>query len=62
MERSFALGKINRALRNFEDQKLSPLDKHLIKGFYVNDKWELINDDEKESLKFNHIIDVGKVR
>lgn len=63
MERSFHLGKINRALRNFEtDEKLTQLDKRLIKGFYINDKWELINDSEKESLKFDHKIDAHKVK
>jgi len=61
MERAFALGKINRALRNFEGEELDPLSKRLIKGFYVNDRWELINDSEKESLKFKHIIDSGKI-
>jgi hypothetical protein len=63
MKAIFELGKINRALRNYEDdEKLTRLDKRLLKGFYIDDKWELVNSSEEESLKFNYKINVGRVR
>lgn len=45
MERIFAMGRIKRALGNYEDQKedITGLDKRLLKGFYTADKWELAN-------------------
>jgi hypothetical protein len=45
MERVFAMGRIKRALGNYEDQKddITGLDKRLLKGFYTADKWELAN-------------------
>ena len=39
----FAMGKVHRALKTFvsKDRKLSDLDLHLLKGFYVSNKREL---------------------
>jgi hypothetical protein len=42
MVRLFALGKINRVLKEFSSQKsLSAIDTHLLKGFYTNARSEL---------------------
>ena len=58
MKRMFAMGRVKRALRNYEDdQELTGFDKNLFKGFYTKDKWELVNESEKESLKFSAKID-----
>ena len=63
MEAVFTLGKINRSLRNYEDdKKITRLDRRLLKGFYIDDKWELVNSSEEESLKFNYKINVGKIK
>jgi hypothetical protein len=63
MESVFTLGKINRALRNYEDdESITRLDRRLLKGFYIDDKWELVNSSEEESLKFNYKINVGKIK
>ena len=34
----------------------------MLKGFYIDDKWELVNESEEESLKFNYKINVGRIR
>jgi hypothetical protein len=34
----------------------------LLKGFYIDDKWELVNESEEESLKFNYKINVGRIK
>lgn len=64
MERIFAMGRIKRALGNYEDQKedITGLDKRLLKGFYTADKWELANQSEQESLKFSAKIDRNRVK
>ena len=52
MLRVFALGKINRILKDFaiEDApSLTQFDKRLLKGFYVNNLEELENDSDKEA-------------
>lgn len=42
MVRLFSLGKINRVLKEYRNQKtLSVIDQHLLKGFYTNAKQEL---------------------
>ena len=51
MVRTFALGKINRALMKFDKiQELKSLDKRLLKGFYISNKQEL---DSQEEIKFS---------
>jgi len=64
MERIFAMGRIKRAIGNYEDQKadITGLDKRLLKGFYTADKWELANLSEQESLKFSAKIDRKRVK
>jgi len=42
MVRVFALGYINRILKQYKDQKLTVLDKVLLKGFYLQDKKEIV--------------------
>jgi len=42
----FALGKMNRSLKTFTDDKLTKFDKRLFKGFYVANDEELLNDSE----------------
>jgi len=44
MVRVFALGKLNRTLKNFENTELSSMDKRLLKGFYVQNLKELSNE------------------
>ena len=49
MQRIFTLGKVNRALREYVDddaEKMTPMTKRLLKGFYTQDRWELENDSE----------------
>jgi hypothetical protein len=41
MVRVFALGNINRILKQYQGKKLTNFDKVLLKGFYVKDKAEL---------------------
>ena len=48
----FALGKVNRLLMTYVDKPVTPLDKRLLKGFYVADKKELCNDSEQESQRY----------
>ena len=48
----FALGKVHRSLQNYDKDKLSALDKRLIKGFYVTHKVELENDSEREASRY----------
>lgn len=64
MKRVFALAKVNNALRRYHTsgKSLTPVDKRLIKGFYINDPWALVNDSERENLKFKHKIDSGKAK
>jgi hypothetical protein len=53
MKRTFSLGRINHSLQDFAHKDLENLDKRLLKGFYVNNKWELENDDFLEKASFN---------
>jgi len=55
MERVMNLGRMRRALGNYvDDDHLYKIDKRLLKGFYVTDKWELVNESEQESLKYSY--------
>lgn len=63
LKRMFAMGRIKRSLANYQDDdptNISSFDRNLLKGFYTKDKWELVNDSEKESLKFAAKIDKGR--
>ena len=64
MARVFTLGKIHRALREFTDDRgpMNNATKRLLKGFYTQDRWELENDSEQESAKFNDDINMGKIK
>jgi len=44
----FALGKIHKAISRYEEKKLSALDRYLLKGFYVANRWELEQDPDHE--------------
>jgi hypothetical protein len=44
MTKIFALGQLNRCLKQYENEKLNTLDKRLLMGFYIKDKQELAND------------------
>jgi hypothetical protein len=56
LPRIFALGKINRVIQKFVKTKLDNFDKRLLKGFYINDVNELENDSDKESRRFETMI------
>ena len=59
----FALGKLNRMLKTYEDDKvISALDKRLFKGFYVADEGELQNDSEQETFRYMNRCDFGKAK
>jgi hypothetical protein len=45
--RVFALGKLNRVLRNYDKSKLSKLDIRFLKGFYIQNHDELHADHIK---------------
>jgi len=49
----FALGKASHLLKQYVGQDLSELDKRLLKGFYVADASELINDDAQDHNKID---------
>jgi hypothetical protein len=46
------MGKVSRLLKKFADIRLSRLDKRLIKGFYVTEEAELVNDSEVNEQKY----------
>lgn len=39
------MGKIHKALSRYENQPLKPIDRYLLKGFYVSNRWELEADN-----------------
>ena len=57
MQRVFGLGRLRKKLSLFlKDQHLDKTDRRLLKGFYVNNKWELEpseSEDEKNHTKSN---------
>ena len=53
MTKIVALGHLNRIMKPFTIQKLSPLDKRLLQGFYVNKKHG--DEDIKESYGFSRV-------
>jgi len=55
MVRLFALGKINRVLKEFSNQKqLSVVDTHLLKGFYTNVRSELDQNSGQPIMSILH--------
>jgi len=63
MVRVFALGKLNKVLRKFENSKMSTLDQRLLKGFYITN-WNELNPsatkmsgsvDVDEDFSYNHV-------
>lgn len=54
MPRLFALGRANKILQDYKDQRLDQLDVRLLKGFYIEDKTELepIREKIKKDLDF----------
>ena len=55
----FALGKMNRSLKAYADDKVTNFDKRLFKGFYVADEEELQNDSEQEVARYMNRCDFG---
>jgi hypothetical protein len=52
MIRVFALGKVNKTIKEFKDDNcgtISVLDKRLLKGFYTHDKTELEDSDREDA-------------
>lgn len=61
--RAMQLGRISRALQGYnEKDKLERLDKRLLKGFYVSDRWRLVNSSEDEAVKFNYKLDHNRIK
>ena len=61
--KALAVGRISRALLNYEDDAdLTPLDKRLLRGFYIADRWKLVNSSEDESVKFNYKLDHNRLK
>jgi hypothetical protein len=69
MKQTFSLGRINHSLQEFAHEDLENLDKRLLKGFYVNNKWELENDAflkkarfaDRTKLNFKHAANIVRV-
>ena len=58
----FALGKLNRQLKSYDDDKITNFDKRLFKGFYVANEEELLNDSEQEACRYMNRCDFGRAR
>jgi hypothetical protein len=51
--KTFAVGRLFKHLRGFSEKKLDRSDKRLIKGFFVNNRYELENSTDQDLLKLN---------
>ena len=59
----FALGKINRQLKQFTKGNLTDKGVRLLKGFYTANKWELEgSDSDNEAGDFAANINLGRVK
>jgi len=59
MNRVFALGKINRILKTYAEEDAPapvPIDRRLLKGFYVNNLEELENESDKEARIIKDVV------